>query len=94
MLDEVETGKQELIDILNTKLQGTDVTATKYGSGIKLAGENSIVTGFKGNMFKIDEGLDIYHSVFYDNIKYGNVQMGEGYFNGESHLSKFYSVLH
>lgn len=89
--------RKELIDILNQKLQGTDVTATAYGSGIKLAGKNSIVTGFKGNMFKIDEGLHIYHSVFYDNVKYGTVSgMEAAYFQGAavksmSALSEEYS---
>lgn len=89
--------RSELIDILNQKLQGTDVTATAYGSGIKLAGKNSIVTGFKGNMFKIDEGLNVYHSVFYDNVKYGTVgNMQAAYFMGgavksTSDLSSEYS---
>ncbi|MBQ8279897.1 MAG: flagellin [Roseburia sp.] len=74
--------KQELIDILNTELAGTDVTATEYGTGIKLAGANSIVTGFKGNMFKMDQSGKIYHSVFYDNVKYGTIKMEPASFVG------------
>ncbi len=74
--------KQELIDILNAKLAGTDVTATEYGTGIKLAGANSIVSGFKGNMFKIDEGSKVYHSIFYDNVKYGTISMEPASFKG------------
>lgn len=74
--------KQEIIDYLNAELAGTDVTATEYGTGIKLQGQNSIVTGFKGNMFKIDEGGKIYHSVFYDNVKYGSIKMTAASFTG------------
>lgn len=74
--------KQQLIDYLNNALTGTDVTATEYGTGIKLAGKNSIVTGFKGNMFKIDDTGKVYHSVFYDNVKYGSVKMEPASFVG------------
>ena len=76
--------RKQLVDILNTKLQGTDVTATEYGTGIKLAGKDSIVTGFKGNMFKIDDEDkgDVYHSVFYDNVSWGSVSMKAATFNG------------
>lgn len=77
--------RSQLINMLNGQLTGTDVTATEYGSGIKLAGKNSIVTGFKGNMFKIDpesNNNDVYHSVFYDNVSWGTVNMNAAVFRG------------
>ena len=74
--------RSEIIDYLNGALVGTDVTATAYGTGIKLEGADSIVTGFKGNMFKIDGTGQVYHSVFYDNVKYGNIAMTSAYFEG------------
>lgn len=77
-----EYNRQQLIDTLNQELQGKNVTAVAYGTGIKLQGEDCIVTGFKGNMFKIDEGSKIYHSVFYDNVNYGNITMDAAYFKG------------
>lgn len=79
--------RQEIIDILNEKLDGTGVTATAYGSGIRLSSNDAIITGFKGNMFKIDEankGEAIYSSVFYDNVKYGSVSMTAASFTGGS----------
>lgn len=74
--------KQQIINILNQKLAGTDVQAKEYGTGIMLSGNDSIVTRFKGNMFKIDEGLPKYTSVFYDNVKHGNITMGAASFLG------------
>lgn len=74
--------RQELIDILNDKLKDTDIKATEYGSGIKLGGENSIVTKFKGNMFKIDNDGKNYSSMFYDNVSYGSVVLESAYFQG------------
>ena len=74
--------RPELIDYLNAQLTSTDVKASAYGSGIKLEGAASIVTGFKGNMFKIDGTGKIYDSVFYDNVKYGNVTMSKASFVG------------
>lgn len=74
--------RSELIDILNQELAGTNVTAKEYGTGIKLSSDSSIITGFKGNMFQIDTGSDIYTSVFYDNVKYGNISTTSGYFLG------------
>ena len=74
--------RQELIDLMNAELSGTSVTAMEYGTGIKLSSNDGIITGFKGNMFKIDEGLNVYTSVFYDNVKYGNISMTSGSFTG------------
>ena len=74
--------RKELIDILNNQLAGTSVKATAYGTGIRLASDDSIVTGFKGNMFKIDGSGKIYDSVFYDNVKYGSSIQTAGVFTG------------
>lgn len=74
--------RKELINLLNNKLTGTEVTAVEYGTGIKLASNDSIITGFKGNMFRIDEGVNVYTSVFYDNVKYGNISMTAASFTG------------
>lgn len=74
--------REELIDTLNNELSDTSVTATAYGSGIKLGSSEAIVTKFKGNMFKIDTEGKLYTSVFYDNVGYGNVTMKEGTFRG------------
>lgn len=81
--------KQQIMDILNDKLRDTDVQAVEYGTGIKLSSNSSIITGFKGNMFKIDDGQtdNIYTSVFYDNVKYGSVSMTSGYFQGADVLT-------
>jgi len=81
-IDDGEYTRQELIDKLNEKLQGKNVEAVAYGTGIKLQGDDCIVTGFKGNMFKIDEGSKIYHSVFYDNVNYGSITMDSASFTG------------
>lgn len=70
----------ELIDILNNQLAGTSITAVARGTGIMLSSEDVIVTGFKGNMFKIDGGA--YTSVFYDNVKYGDVKKDNAVFTG------------
>lgn len=74
--------RSEIIDYLNAELAATDVRAVAYGTGIKLEGADSIVTGFKGNMFKIDGTGQVYHSVFYDNVKYGSIAMTSAYFDG------------
>lgn len=77
-----EYTRSELIDILNNQLAGTSVKATAYGTGIRLASDDSIVTGFKGNMFKIDGTGKVYDSVFYDNVKYGSSMQTAGKFTG------------
>lgn len=74
--------RKELIDLLNKELAGTTVTASEYGTGIKLGSNDSVISGFKGNMFKIDTGSDIYTSVFYDNVKYGDINVTPGIFSG------------
>lgn len=74
--------RKELIDLINNELAGSGIEAVEYGTGIKLASNDSIITGFKGNMFKIDEGANVYTSVFYDNVKYGNISMTSASFTG------------
>lgn len=74
--------RDELMDILNTKtpLKDTSVRATPYGRSIKLGSNKEFVTGFIGNMFSID-GPD-YTSVFYDNVKAGDLSMYPAKFTG------------
>ena len=73
----------QLIDILNNNFSGTSVEAVKYGKSIKLQSDDAIITGFKGNMFKIDaDSSDMHTSVFYDNVRYGTATMSAAEFNG------------
>lgn len=74
--------RSEIIDMINNQLAGTTVKAVAYGTGIKLASDDAIVTGFKGNMFKIDGTKPAYDSVFYDNVKYGSVTQEPAVFTG------------
>lgn len=80
--------KSELIDILNNKLSDTTVKAVSYGNSIKLESDDSIITGFKGNMFKIETSQPVYTSVFYDNVKYGNITLSAGTFTGGAVLTR------
>lgn len=72
--------REQLIQQINAQLAGSSVGASAYGTGIKLAATDGIVTGFKGNMFRID-GAD-YTSVFYDNVHYGSVHQYSAVFQG------------
>lgn len=75
--------RQELMDYMNQNLTDTSIKAVKYSTGIKLQSDDCIITGFKGNMFKIDKAPDsIYTSVFYDNVMYGYATMSKAEFKG------------
>lgn len=81
--------RDELLTILQDELDktpGNTVKATKHGTGIRLASEESIITGFKGNMFKIDTGEYTYTSVFYDNVQESEVRFTPGKFTGAAIL--------
>lgn len=83
--------KDQLIDIINDQLKDTTVKAVSKGTGIKLQSDDSIVTGFKGNMFQIDDkGGTVYDSVFYDNTKYGSVDKTAATFAGGYVLPTYY----
>lgn len=82
--------RPELIKWLNDSLADTSVRAVPYGKGIKLESDDSIITGLKGNMFKVDDkdkGEDVYTSVFYDNIGYGPVTQKPAVLTGGGVLS-------
>ncbi len=80
--------RQEIIDLLNNQLAGTGVQAVKYSTGIKLQSNDSMITGFKGNMFKIDtDPNNIYTSVFYDNVMYGRTTASAATFTGGAVLT-------
>lgn len=55
----IDTGyysREKMIQILNQKLAGTGMQASEYGAhSIQVGGDIGIVTGLKGNMFKIDD---------------------------------------
>jgi len=74
--------RQELIDYINGELQGKPITASAHGTGIKLGSYEAIVTGFKGNMFKIETQDPVYNSIFYDNILYGDVRQYQAVLTG------------
>lgn len=84
LIDEGYYTRSDMINYLNNKLAGTGMTASEYGDySIQLGGEDGIITGLKGNMFKIDdEGEVVMISVFYDNTKYGSVKKTSAEFTG------------
>ena len=83
--------RQEMIDYLNSQLSGTGMTASEYGNNcIQIGGPDGMITGLKGNMFKIDDkdlGEEIMTSVFYDNTKYGSVTTSAAIFKGGAVLN-------
>ena len=74
--------RQEIIDMLNDNLKDTSVKAVAKGTGIKLETNEAYITRFKGNMFKIEESIPKYTSVFYDNVKYGEIYPKSAVFTG------------
>lgn len=78
--------REELLKMLQTELDaknpGNTVKAEEHGTGIKLSSDESIITGFKGNMFQIDTGEFAYTSVFYDNVQESTVSFTAGSFTG------------
>lgn len=87
--------RSEMIDILNKELAGTGMTASENGEySIQVGSDDGIITGLKGNMFKIDDesqGEKIRTSVFYDNTKYGSVKKTSGTFKGGAVLVNRFS---
>lgn len=85
-IDPGRYSREAMIDVLNRKLAGTGMTASEYGDySIQIGGDDGIVTGLKGNMFKIDDasiGEPVRTSVFYDNTKYGSVVKTSAVFTG------------
>lgn len=80
--------RDELIDFLNKELSDTSVVAVKYDRSIKLTSDDSIITGLKGNMFKVDDADSaVYTSIFYDNIGYETVTMIPASLSGGTVLS-------
>ncbi len=61
------------IETPGSGLEGCGLKASDHGLAIQLSSDEGIVTGFKGNMFKIENTDPIYTSAFYDNIQYGHV---------------------
>lgn len=92
LIDEGYYTRSDMINYLNQKLAGTGMKASEYGDfSIQVGGEDGIITGLKGNMFKIDEkGETIMVSVFYDNTKYGGVTKTPAEFVGGAVLVSRY----
>lgn len=77
---DLDTGwytKKELMDIIDQKIlekaPNSGLRTDHHGDAIMLSSDIGVVTGFKGNMFKIENEDPIYTSVFYDNIQHGYV---------------------
>lgn len=63
-------------DQITVQAPTSGLKASDHGEAIQLASPDGIVTGFKGNMFKMEvPGRDpkTYHGAFYDNIREGYV---------------------
>lgn len=69
--------KEEVMKAIDNWLQvnykDTGLKTAHHGNAIQLSSDLGIVTGFKGNMFKIENKDPIFTSVFYDNIQEGYV---------------------
>lgn len=89
------TGKQgytrpEIMKWLQDELKNDGITVEDYkGHSIKLSSDDSIITGLKGNMFKVDNPKieQVFTSVFYDNIGYGPVKQTQAELKGAMVLS-------
>lgn len=76
--------KNQLMEVINKRIEEwelangkkageTGLKADHYGKSIMLSSDLGIVTGFKGNMFKIENQDPYFDSAFYDNIQQGFV---------------------
>lgn len=88
--------KDQLMKLINAELdrQGvTDIRAKEYGKdAIQLAGVDNVVTGLKGNMFKLETSGNIYTSIFYDNVKYGQVNTDPATISGSAYYYSYYTT--
>lgn len=95
-LDPGKYTKNEVIDALNRKLLEAghpEVQAVSYGANnIELTAGTSLITGLKGNMFRIDSGSLPYDSVFYDNVQYGSVTNTAASISGKAYYSSTATV--
>lgn len=95
ILDAGHYTRQEMVEVLNQKLQDAghpEVKAANYGSNnIELSAGASLITGLKGNMFRIDDvNSKPYDSVFYDNTKYGKITNSYGIVTGGAYYNSSY----
>ena len=66
--------KTQVMDLIDNAVpSATGLRTDHHGNSIMLYSPDGIVTGFKGNMFKIESTRPIYNSAFYDNIQEGYV---------------------
>lgn len=83
-VSEIRYTKEQLMGIIDRQVK-TDTTGLKtshYGNCIMLSSDDGIVTGFKGNMFKIEKEDPKYTSAFYDNIQEGYVRQDPAFVAG------------
>ncbi len=71
----------------SSELKDTGLKTGDHGLSIQLFSPDGIVTGFKGNMFKIENSDPIYSSAFYDNIQHGYVWQDPASVVGEAVLT-------
>lgn len=76
---DIRLTKKQIMDRIDAaiandpNLKDTGLKTSHHGYAIQLSSDEGIVTGFKGNMFKIENEDPIYTSAFYDNIQHGYV---------------------
>lgn len=77
--NEIRLNKKQIMERINNSINnnpdfaGSGLKASDHGTTIQLSSGDGIVTGFKGNMFKIENTDPIYTSAFYDNIQHGYI---------------------
>lgn len=86
-IPEGEYTRDDLINILKPLLVQTSLQPVPFEKGIQIVSDDTILTGLRGNMFKIDTIQPVFTSVFYDNIQYGSVELEPAEFTGGSVLT-------
>ncbi len=72
--NKMRLSKLDLMEMIDSAVsEESGLKTSHYGDSIMLSSEKGIITGFMGNMFKIENTDPIYTSVFYDNIQHGYV---------------------
>lgn len=86
--------KKEVIRRINAQIDmlapNSGLKADNYGEAIQLYSSDGLVTGFKGNMFKLEvtpNDPKIYHSAFYDNIREGYIWQDPAFVAGGAVLT-------
>lgn len=88
----IKFSKNDLMALIDAQIQAqapnSGLKTSHYGDAIQLSSPDGIVTGFKGNMFKLEVKPETeYDSVFYDNIKEGYVWQDPAFVAGGAVLT-------